>query len=181
MVAVSGIRRVFDNIVLLLGGAVFFLMTIIGLLCITAALLGFAAENRLFFRKLSRSVGVLVAVFGILLPFRDVSLLGTILCFQWTTVLFHAFPKFEFIQGIGALVLNIVFWSINSARAKFFWQIVLDILVFVILPGTFTLVYLSRGFDLLGEGPGSGGPVIPLQKWLTRLGAFLSRIIPPVQ
>jgi hypothetical protein len=181
MAVVRGIRRVFDGLVLVLGGIVFFTMIIIGLFCVIAALLGFAAENRLVFRRLSRTVGVLIAILGILLPFRKVSFIGTILCFEWTAVLFHAFPKFEFIQGIGALLVNIAFWIIQSRKIKSSWQIFGDVVVFLILPGTLTLVYLSRGFDLLGERPNSGGPVIPLQKWLSKLGSFISRIIPASQ
>jgi hypothetical protein len=52
---------------------------------------------------------------------------------------------------MAAIILNIIFWTQNSAHDEYLSQVVCDFPIFVILPAVFTLVYLSRGFDLLGD------------------------------
>jgi hypothetical protein len=176
----NAVRLLLDFLVAILGGTGLLVLFTTGIMCSLAALLVLASESRLLFQRTSRAVGVLVLVFGLLLPFREsVSSLGTLLCAYWAVVLFHIIHKAEFIQGISAVVLSIVFWTINARNENSLLQIVGDMTVFVILPSVFTVVYLSRGFDLLGEKPRTGGPVIPLQKWLMKARGLLGRLIPP--
>jgi hypothetical protein len=149
-------------------------------MCSLSALLALASESRILYHRTSRCVGILVLVFGILLPFRGpVYKIGTPLCIGWALILFHAVKRAEFIQGVAAIVLNIIFWGVNARSEFSLLQICGDFTVFVILPAVFTIVYLSRGFDLLGEKPRTGGPVIPLQKLIARSAAALATVIPP--
>jgi hypothetical protein len=89
--------------------------------------------------------------------------------------LWHAIRKAEFIQGTLAIVSSIVFWSMNACREKSLLEICENVTIFVILPSAFTVVYLSRGFNLLGEKPRTGGPVIPLQRLIVRSASFLQK------
>jgi hypothetical protein len=169
-----------DSAVLIVGGNALILLLIFGIMCSFAALLALASESRALYHRASRCVGVLVLVFGILLPFRGpVYRLGTALCVGWTVILFHAVPRAEFVQGVAAVVLNIIFWASNARSESSLVQVCGDFAVFVILSSVFTIVYLSRGFDLLGERPKTGGPVIPLQKLIARSAALLGQVIPP--
>jgi hypothetical protein len=176
----NGFRVLLDFLVVLLGGTSLVVLLTSGIVCIVAALLVLASESRLLFQRISRGVGVIVLIFGLLLPFRDsVSRIGTLLCAYWTIVLFHAIPRAEFIQGISAVVLSLIFWTANAHHEDSLLQIVGDFTVFVILPSVPAVVYLSRGFDVLGEKPRTAGPVIPLQKWLTKAATLLRKLIPP--
>jgi hypothetical protein len=180
-------RSVLDFAVCLLGGASAIILCVAGILCSLAALVALSTENRTGFQRVSRIVGIVVVVFGFLVSFRVtspghyLSWGAPLLSIYWAVVLFHVLPKGEFWQGMSAILLNIIFWACNSANERYLSQIVCDFTIFVILPSVFTLVYLSRGFSLLEDRPHTGGPVIPLKKWLAKIAGLVSKLIPPCQ
>jgi hypothetical protein len=173
-------KAALDSCIAILGWNVLVLLLLFGVMCSLSGLLALASESRVLYHRASRFIGLLLFLFGILLPFRGpVYKLGTPLCIGWTLILFHAVRKGEFSQGITAIFLNLIFWTVNAYYEHSLVQILADYTVFLIIPSVFTLVYLSRGFDLLGENPNTGGPVIPLQKLIAHAGALLVMLLPP--
>ena len=172
--------KLFNFLILIFGGSFTTVFIAVGILCSISALISISVENRLVFQRLSRLVGVVVGVFGFLLPFRNISLLGTLLCCYWTVLLFQAIKKFQFYQGIGAIAASLIFWSVHSHYESSLAQIVADFVIFVVLPSVFMLVMLSRTGNLLGQSDnGNKQPVIPLEAWFSKLANTVKTVIPP--
>ncbi|KAK8885329.1 hypothetical protein M9Y10_040775 [Tritrichomonas musculus] len=171
----------FNGIIMVAGGAFTVLFSITGILCAINALIKISIENRIFFQRICRLVGVVVCVFGFLLPFRNISLFGTLLCCWWCSLLFQAIKEFQFYQGIAAIVVSLIFWVNITTHEKSLIQNVADSVIFIVLPSVFMLVILSRTGNLLGDHTGSSNkqPVIPLESWFSKLGLFVRKVIPP--
>ena len=171
----------FNGIIIIAGGIFTLLFSFTGILCAINALIKISIENRLFFQRICRLVGVIICVFGFLLPFRHVSFFGTILCWWWCSLLFQAVKEFQFYQGIAAIIVTLIFWINVTTHEKSLIQNVADSVIFVVLPSVFMLVILSRRGNLLGDQSGTANrqPVIPLESWFSKLGVFVRKVIPP--
>ena len=169
---------IFNIITVSLGSVLTIYLFLAGTICSIYGLIQFSAENRIFFKRLCRIVGVIVVIFGLLLPFRDISFVGTLLCFWWGSFLFHLIKKYEFYQGIGSIICNLIFWVYHLKHQQniSFLQNAGDIIIFVILPSVFVLVCLTPRNALLDL---SEGPSIPLDRWISKLGNFISTITTP--
>lgn len=177
---VQALRFLFDTVVKVAGGFTTSALAITSFFCTIAGLLAMANENRVAFKRTSRFMGVIIAIFGLLLPFRHVSIIATILSLWWTVLLFNAVKKYEFYQSMANIILSLSFWIYHSSKAhSSLMQTVGDFLVFLILPSIFIIVYLSRGYDRLSVQ--SEGPVIPLKSLFKKLNELLNKIFPPSQ
>ncbi|KAH0788381.1 hypothetical protein GPJ56_007683 [Histomonas meleagridis] len=170
--------QVLNVITGIFGGTFFIVVAIASVFCALAGLLAIANENRILFTRLSKIVAIVIAVFGLFLPFRKVSAFGTLLAFWWGAQLFGLIPFFELIQGIATFVISLIFWiKYHSSHKVIFLQTCGDFTIFVIIPTIIKLVQLSRGSETLGEKSKSG-PRIPLNTFLNKLGAWLKSIVP---
>lgn len=171
----------FNGLITIAGGIFTIVFSFTGILCAINALIKISIENRLFFQRICRLVGIIVLVFGFLLPFRHISLFGTILCCWWCSLLFQAVKEFQFYQGISAIVVSLIFWINVTTNEKSLIQNVADSVIFIVLPSVFMLVILSRRGNLLGDQTGTSNnqPVIPLESWFSKLGIFVRKVIPP--
>ena len=158
-----------------------FLQLFSGILCAINALIKISIENRIFFQRICRLVGVVICVFGFLLPFRHISFFATLLCCWWCSLLFQAIKEFQFYQGISAIIISLIFWINVTTHEKSLIQNVADSVIFIVLPSVFMLVILSRKGNLLGDQTGTSNkqPVIPLESWFSSLGNFVRKAIPP--
>jgi len=175
------LQPIYHFLVYLFGGAFTFAFFIVSLFCAISALLSLSNENRVFFVRICRGVGVGLSIFGFLLPFRGISFFATLLCVWWTSQLFSFVPAFDFIQAAVSTVLTIIFWTKRAfMNDSSFFEIAGDITVYVVLPIVFILVKLSRGSDQLTNSRKSdSGPKIPLAAWLSFLAKTVSRLFPP--
>lgn len=168
--------NLFDFICYVFGSLATILLFTTGIFCSIAALLHFSVYDRVLFKRVCRIVGIVLAVFGFLLPFRKISFFGTVLCMLWGFYLFDAYNKYKFYQGIGVLIANTIFWiayvmkNMKSGLMQHFG----DILVFIILPGVFTTVTLSKQNDSLEN---QNEIRIPLEAFLTKLGNVVQKAV----
>ncbi|OHT07926.1 hypothetical protein TRFO_05041 [Tritrichomonas foetus] len=172
--------KLFNFIILVAGGSFTTIFAVAGILCSISALIAISIENRIFFQRLCRFVGIVICIFGFLLPFRHISLFATALCCWWALLLFQTIKQYQFYQGMAAIALSLIFWSNNARHENSLAQNVADFVLFVVLPSVFMLVCLSRTGNLLGDtGSHSKQPVIPLEAWFAKLGNLVKTIIPP--
>lgn len=159
------------------GGAFFAIVAAAAVLCGLAGLLALADENRVFFVRLSRIVGIVVAAFGLLLPFRGVHFAATLLAMWWALQLFGAVPKLQIAQYAGCTVASLVFWIAfyRKEQTALFLQVCGDAAVFVLVPIVLRTVQLSKSNEVLGGG-GSGA--VPLRRALSRIAAWVKRVVP---
>lgn len=171
----------FNFVILFIGGIFTVAFIVTGILCSINALIALSIENRIFFQRLCRCVGIALCIFGFLLPFRQISFFATLLCCYWCALLFQAIKEFQFYQGLGAIITSIIFWSINAHHESSLSQNVADMVLFVVLPSVFMLVILSRKGNILGDHTGSNmkQPVIPLETWFAKLANLVKTLIPP--
>ena len=162
------------------GTVLFVIMFVLSILCALRALLSLAEEYRVFFRRFARSIGVLIIIFGLLLPFRNISSFPLLLSLWWGSFLFEYVPRFQFVQGMSLIFLSWGYWIYfltKYGKDLFFMLKIGDFMVFTVIPTTLALVMLSRGTNVL-EGKRSG-PTFPLSTILNKAELFLKTLIPP--
>lgn len=159
------------------GGIFFTFICIASILCGVSGLLALSDENRVFFVRLSKIIGIVIAVFALLLPFRDVSFVATILAFWWTLQLFDCFKVFKLVQYVANIVASIVFWIrfYIKDQTSLFLQVCGDISIFVIIPIVLKMVQLSGSTENLG---GNNGNNLPIRKVLNKLSSWIKRTVP---
>ena len=177
---VSFFKPVLNFFVVIIGGSFTVTFCSVAVLLAVYALLDMSQEYHSVFQKTARIVGIIEVVFGLLLPFRDISFFGTILCIWWTLILFHSIPKFQVLQFAAIALCTIIFWSVCSPETDFiFFTTIGDWTVYVLIPIVFSLVDLSKTSDLSSMRTGNklDDLKIPLDQWLKKLRNFANRII----
>lgn len=170
-----------DFFTIVLGGGCVILLSISSILCSLSALLSISEENRFFFERTLKTVGILISFFGLLLPFRNITFFATLICFWWTSLIFNLIPLFQIIQFTIASALSVFYWFyyvISSDDIAL--QKITDIIIFVIFPFIFTLTNFSRGADSLSvkDKTSAPGPKIPLRSFNNKCIFFLNQLFP---
>ena len=170
---------VLNFVVEVVGGGLTLVFVAIALILSLYALQEIAEDSLVFFRKISRLVGVVVAVFGLFLPFRGISYIPMFLSFWWTSILFEAVPQFSVIQLAVNAVLSICFWARYSPEDEYgFFTRIGDWSLFLVLPIGFSLALLSRKSDVFGgRGRGLANLAIPLSQWFKALYNLATKIV----
>ena len=177
---VSFFRPVLNFFVVLVGGSFTIAFCSVAVLLTVYALLDMSQEYHSIFQKTARIVGIIEIIFGLILPFRQISFFGTLLCVWWTLLLFHSIPKFEVIQFAVNALFTIIFWVTCSPDTEFvFFTTIGDWTVYVLLPIVFSLVDLSKTSDLSSMRSGNtlNDLRIPLDQWLKKLRNFANRVV----
>lgn len=158
-----------------LGGTMLVVLLCIGVVCCISTLLDIATENRHVYRTVSRGLGIGLAIYGLLLPFRrEWNFLGVILLFWWNGLFFSLIPQYEFQQAVGTVIINLVYWTGQASRQTLM-QGVGDIAFFAVVPSIFVVVYYSVGSESLSGGASK----FPLRTALSRLGHLVGSLFPP--
>lgn len=173
-------KPVLDFLVGFIGGAILIVILIVAFLMSLQALFDLLQENRIFFKRLSRFIGVLVVVFALFLPFRQMTFYPLFLAFWWLLILFDAIPFYVLIQGCVNAVLSFAYWTNYIARNEgSTFQVIGDFSIFVMVPIAFGAVNLSKDTEhLTGRSKSKNiGPLIPLGSWLHKLSTFVFKLI----
>ncbi|EAX99003.1 hypothetical protein TVAG_107910 [Trichomonas vaginalis G3] len=137
-------------------------------------------ENRIFFKKFSKAVGVFVAVLGLALPLRGHPFYAFLLASWWCTLLFEKIPVFSLYQSLANGIISAIYWipKCMDEDATLF-QSFGDFTVFVLIPISFCLVLFSKDSEQLTARGNIklSGPQIPLGSWLKKLGSTLSNLL----
>lgn len=171
-----------NSITSLIGGSLLILVSFISLFSSIAALLSISEENRIFFQNFKRIYGIVIASFGIMLHFRGISFLATLLSFIWASFFWDLFSKWTLFQIALATFGSLIIWIYNFCFTDIiFLQIVGDSLLFILIPFAIAIVDLSRGSELLSgrERSNSHAPFINLRSFLSKCNSLVERIFPP--
>lgn len=170
---------VLNFVVEIVGGGLTIAFVAIALILALYALQEIAEDSLVFFRKIARLVGVIIAVFGLFLPFRGISFLPMALSFWWTSILFEAIPRFSVIQLAVNAVLSIFFWARYTPNDEYgFFTRIGDWSLFLVLPIGFSLALLSRKSDVFaGRGRGLANLAIPLSQWFKTLYNLATKLV----
>lgn len=172
---------VLDFFTALIGGVLTILLAVTSLLCSLPALLSISEENRFFFERALRTVGIVISLFGLLLPFRHISLIGTLICFGWTLLIYNLIPFFQIMQLVILSFASLVFWVIHIYHSnESALQNIPDFVIYVIVPFIFTFVNLSRGSESLSAKDRTNTPRanIPLRSYTAKCYSYLEQIFP---
>jgi hypothetical protein len=176
----EGIRVV----TLLLGGLFTLILVLLGILCGLAALLALCNARSLFFARASSYLGILIAALGCLLPFRSVSVVGTVLALLWLPFLAYSksISRARFWAAIPLAIVSLIFWLRTGSAADSPPVFRLsDCVMFAFLPFAFVLVQASQGSDqLIGDRKPGRSPQVPLQAALAGIADFLVTVFPPL-
>ncbi|OHS94536.1 hypothetical protein TRFO_39308 [Tritrichomonas foetus] len=164
----------------LIGGVFFTFISIISVLCTLNALLSLSDENRIVFKRFAHAIGIIVALFGILLPFRGINPVPTLLSLWWTAFFFeyYFFTKFPQIQVFLLSVLSISFWVyyMNTEGVELFFMLKIgDFMIFVIAPIVVGLVMIARGSNNLID---QTQPKFPLRAFLAKMAILFKSAFP---
>lgn len=181
------IINIFTTVV---GGFLLLVAFVISIFCVLNALLVFSDEYRTYFVNALRAIGILIAIFGLLLPFRQtVHPFATIIALWWCALFNDFIPYFELFQFIGLDVVSWVFWcyflSVEENEELIFLLKIGDFAIFVVLPTVFGLVMLSKSTNTLdGDYKSSRksnkmNNVIPLRSLIGKLASWFRKLIPP--
>lgn len=165
----------------LIGGGCVVLLSVASIICSISALLSISEENRFFYEQTLKTVGIAISFFGILLLFRSVSLIATLLCFWWTLIIYNIIPFYQILQFVILSSTSFVFWSLHIFRSDdSALQNIPDFIIYVILPFIFTLVNFSRGSDSLSskDKMSYNGKKIPLRSYLGKCYALFDKVFP---
>lgn len=163
---------------------------VLSLICTLKALLLLSEEYRVVFVRSMHACGIIIAIYGILLPFREtVHPIATILSLWWGVLFNDLLAYFKIIQFLVLDITSWIFWfyyySTPDGQESFFMLKIGDWLIFVLAPTLFGLVMLSKhSASLFDGGYKSYGSrhkeyTLPLNAILTKLSTLLEKIIPP--
>ena len=172
---------VLDFFTTLIGGGCIFILSIASVICSLTALVSISEENRFFFERTLKTVGIVISFFGLLLPFRNISFVGTLICFGWTLLIYNVIPNFQVIQFTVISVSSFIFWAQHIFFSKeSALQNIPDFIIYVIIPFIFTLANLSRGSESLTskDRTGATGSKISLRSFNGKCLSLLDQIFP---
>ena len=132
-------------------------------------LMNFAKNLRSTFSLFSKTFGMLVSIFGLLLYLRgyrwEVALLEV-----WVgTIMMQSFPILQLIQAIVALTISWIYWVRELYfHSTFFVEVIGDGTFFLILPTLFILAQLNYESQsaIPSANPKFYGPRIPISKYI---------------
>ena len=173
------VQVVLDAIVGLLGGTVTIAFLVSAVLLSIYALLSVFSENRVFYHKVCKGIGVLIGSLALLLPFRQIGAYPMLLAFWFVVQLWSILPIYKTIQCVLCTVLSLIYWLFQSNDLSFF-EICGDFVVFVIVPFVFSVVQCSKTTSTLlgGSNEKLVGPILPLESWLNKLGSIIKSVVP---
>lgn len=168
-----------DAIVGLLGGGITIAFLISAVLLSIYGLLNVYSENRVFYHKVCKVIGIIIGTLALLLPFRLYGAYPILLAFWFVLQLWNIVPYYKPIQCIASTLLSIIYWIFQSKDYSFF-ETCGDVVVFVIVPFIFTIVACSKTTSALLSGSTAKLDlhVIPLESWLNKLGNLVKSVIP---
>lgn len=175
------VSNVLDILTSLIGGFLFILIAFISIFSSINALLSISEENRTIFYRLKRIYGIIILFFGLMLHFRGISFLATLLSLSWTLVLYQIFPKILLIQiiltSLGSFIIWIYYFCFSDI---IFIQIVGDSLLFILVPLVISIVDISRSSELLSGKDKSTyhGPYINLRSFLSKCYSYVEKVFP---
>ena len=163
---------------------------IISIFCVLNALLIISDEYRNYFVISLRALGVLIAVFGLLLPFRQkVNPCATVIALYWAALFNDFIPSFQLLHFIGLDIVTWIYWcyflSTEENEELIFLLKMGDFTVFVVLPTVFGLVMLAKSSNTLdgdykSSRKSSNIPnAIPLRSFIGKMASFFRNLIPP--
>ena len=173
--AASFFTTLVNTFAVAIGGAMLFSLLLIGIFCCISSLLDIATEHRHLYRVVSRSLGIGLSLFALLLPFRrEWNFLGVLLLLWWNFLFFSVIPVYQFHQAIATVIVSLVYWAGNAANQSLM-QGVGDLLLFSVVPSIFVLVYFSVGSESLSGGASK----FPLRTAISRISNFVVSVFPP--
>lgn len=168
--------------VYILGGSLFIIFLIMSFISSISALLAISEKKRAAYEKSLKIVGGIILFYGLMLPFRHVSIIATLSALGWVSLLFNLIPFYQIVQIFAHLVVSLIFWIIHGFRCEDpSIQKVCDFTIFVIIPSIMTISNLSRGLETLSgkSSYNSVGPRIPFRSFQSKCLSLLETIFPP--
>ncbi|KAK8894525.1 hypothetical protein M9Y10_022959 [Tritrichomonas musculus] len=182
--------RIINTVTEVIGGFFLTVAFIISVFCILNALLILADEYRVVFVRLMRGAGILIAIFGLLLPFRGtVNPIATIISLWWCALFNGFLSNFALLQFIGLDIASWAFWCYyltNVANEELIFLLKIgDFALFIVLPTVFGLILVSKNASSLDGDYKSVRQnqkmqyQIPLRSIIAKFASWFEKLIPP--
>ena len=159
---------IWDNIVNYAGFPFLIIIFICFLYSTLKILMKFGSSHLSGFFFVSKLMGMLVGLFGLLLIARDISLTTVALEIWIATIMYQTFPFMQIIQSFIALGLSYYIWIPSLLNDSSFLEIIGDTIIFIAIPTVFILAQLNYESQrsVPSANPKFYGPRLPLSKYL---------------